>query len=228
VSFLQEKIGTPVRLKSIVLSFPKKIVISDIYVEDQSGDTLLFASTIGVDVDMWALTNNTIEINRIELVGITAAMSRSELDSAFNFDYIVNAFAPDPDALPDTTSSAPWKISLETVALRETSFLYNDRLARDSINVKLGSLAISLDEFDLDSLVFEASSISLEDARIGFQQSPMESDSHRISTTTNETSATRFPSISFNEIHLKQVDFYYDQTSSNQSLQLLLGELLVE
>ncbi|CAN5250446.1 translocation/assembly module TamB domain-containing protein [soil metagenome] len=224
VSFLQDKIGTPVRLKSIILSFPKKIVISDLYVEDQSGDTLLFASTIGVDIDMWELTNNTIEVNKLELVGSVASLSRPKESSAYNFNYIIDAFASAPDSKPDTTSSAPWKISVHAVELEKISFLYNDRFAGDSINLKLGELAIDMEQFDLDSLVFEAGSVSLKDAKIGFQQSPV----FTTATTKNEPSASPLPSISFREIHFEQVDLYYDQTTSHQSLQLLLGELLVE
>ena len=95
IAFLEEKIHTKVRLDHFSLSFPKKIVIEGFYMEDQERDTLLYAGRLGIDTDLWSLTDNTIELNRVELENFTSRIKRSEQDSAFNFDYIIKAFATD-------------------------------------------------------------------------------------------------------------------------------------
>jgi translocation and assembly module TamB len=95
VSFLENKIGTRVELGHISLSFPKKVVIEELYFEDQSRDTLLYAGRIGIDTDLWELTDNIIDLKKVELENIVSGISRSELDSAFNFDYIIKAFVSD-------------------------------------------------------------------------------------------------------------------------------------
>ena len=41
VGFIQNKIGTPVALDHFSLSFPKKIVLEGLHLEDQERDTLL-------------------------------------------------------------------------------------------------------------------------------------------------------------------------------------------
>src|SRR5690349_1444826 len=63
VGFLKDKIGTEVRLDHISLSFPKKVVLEGLYVEDQSTDTLLYAGRLAVNTDLWALTHNEIDLS---------------------------------------------------------------------------------------------------------------------------------------------------------------------
>lgn len=226
VSFLQGKIGTPVRVKAIVLSFPKKIVISDLYVEDQLHDTLLFASVLSVDVDMWALINKTIIINKFQLDGSKAFVIKSKQDTSFNFDYIVKAFvSPSGKSTGTTEVSAPWKFSIETVEINKTSLLYHDHFSGDSANLKIGSLEIDMDKFDLDKSVFKAGLIDLKDSKMGFQQSPvMKVQSYSII----DSSKTLLPKLDFDKIHIERVDIYYDQAKTNESIQLLIGEFLVK
>ena len=102
VSFLEEKIGTEVSLGGISIRFPKSVVLEDIYLEDQNGDTLLYAGKLAVDTDLLALTRNEIHLNEILLENAAAFVSRAENDSAFNYSYIMDAFAGDSTAVPDT------------------------------------------------------------------------------------------------------------------------------
>src|SRR5690606_34162429 len=93
VNFVEEKIQTRVSLDRISLSIPKSIVLTGLYLEDQKQDTLLYAGELSVNTDLWALTKNRIQLNDVSLENLTAYVSRNESDSAFNFDYIIKAFA---------------------------------------------------------------------------------------------------------------------------------------
>ncbi|HEX8040380.1 MAG TPA: hypothetical protein VF490_14580, partial [Chryseosolibacter sp.] len=67
VAYLEKKIGTKVSLESIRISFPKDIVLEGIYLEDQKGDTLLYAGKFSINTDLWALTRNEIQLNDVSL-----------------------------------------------------------------------------------------------------------------------------------------------------------------
>src|SRR5688572_16904830 len=95
VAFLEEKIGTDVAIESLYISFPKNIVVKGLYLEDQSKDTLLYAGRLSVDTDLWALTRNEIQLNKVSLENTTTNVLRKEGDSTYNFSYIVTAFAGD-------------------------------------------------------------------------------------------------------------------------------------
>ncbi len=225
VSFLEDKIGTTVRVKSIVLSFPKKIVVSDLFLADQSKDTLLFASEISVDVDMWALMDRNIELNQIELSGTQAFISRSSMDSAFNFDYLPRAFAKETISPDTTTVPAPWKFSVEEVELTNVSLQYNDRLAGDSINLKIGNLDVAVNEFDLEKSMFKIYSFNLKNSNVVIQQSPKEKPV--VASISSKPDSVPF-TIDFDDITVEHVDVFYDNEVTRQSIQLLLGELKIE
>src|SRR5688572_19649847 len=110
VGFLKGKIGTEVRLDHISLSIPKKIVLTGLYLEDQRKDTLLYAGELAVNTDLFALTKHTIQLNDVDLTDFTGNIARSKKDSAFNFDYIIKAFASEePTPVPKDTTQKPWR-----------------------------------------------------------------------------------------------------------------------
>ena len=91
ITFLNGKIKTKTSLDKIAISFPKNIVLEGFYFEDEKKDTLLAGKRLEVDIDLFKILNNQIEINSVELEGVTASISRDK-DSIFNFDYIIKAF----------------------------------------------------------------------------------------------------------------------------------------
>ncbi|NOT76047.1 MAG: hypothetical protein HOP08_14065 [Cyclobacteriaceae bacterium] len=225
ISFLEGKIGTTVSLESITISFPKKIVLSKLYVQDQSLDTLLFASTLSVDVDMWGLMDKRIELNDVFLEGINANVRRNAKDSSFNFDYIPKAFASTDSTVSDTTTSVAWQFSIETLEINRASLSYQDPLSGDSIRFQIGTMEVDIDEFDLNTLSFDANSISLADSRILIHQSLKVS---RVETVDSVSQSESSLNIDFEKIRLEKIDLHYVNSSSHENIALLLGVLDIE
>ena len=92
VTYLEGKIKTKVAIDRIEIRLPKKVILEGFYFEDQQKDTLLAGKKLAVDISLFQLFNNKIEINSVDLQDITATISRDE-NETFNFDYIVKAFA---------------------------------------------------------------------------------------------------------------------------------------
>jgi hypothetical protein len=93
VTFLQNKIHTRVEIGHISLGLPKLLVLEDVYFEDQKKDTLIAGDKLkGRYHPVEIAAKYKVEINEINLEGITAKISRGP-DSLFNFDYIIKAFA---------------------------------------------------------------------------------------------------------------------------------------
>src|SRR3990170_6280655 len=70
VTFLEEKIKTPLAIGRLSFDFPKRLVLEGVYFEDEHQDTLLAGDTIKVDLNMWKLLNNEVVIHEIDLRGI--------------------------------------------------------------------------------------------------------------------------------------------------------------
>ena len=92
VTYLEGKIKTKVRVDSLAIEFPKKVILKGVYFEDQKKDTLFAGEKLAADISLFQLINNKVEINSLELVGISANLNRDS-KAVFNFDYIIKAFA---------------------------------------------------------------------------------------------------------------------------------------
>jgi uncharacterized protein involved in outer membrane biogenesis len=129
VTFLQNKIHTKVEIGHISLGLPKLLVLEDVYFEDQKKDTLIAGDKLKVDISMLQLLHNKVEINEINLQGITAKISRGK-DSVFNYDYILKAFAGEQkkEVKPgDTTSTM--KFSMDKIILDRINVTYKDAIS---------------------------------------------------------------------------------------------------
>ena len=221
ISFLKEKIKTDVRLESLYVSFPKQIVLKGLYLEDQSNDTLLYAGQISVDTDLWALLQNKIELNSVELSDCKAQVKRSKTDSLFNFSYIVEAFAGDTaEADVDTTSS--WQFSLEEVEITQADLTYHDQYSGNDVQGKIGELNLDMNEFDLNKMIFEIGSLEIINTNAIVSQTVP--GTPQIETNTPVV----IPDISFNTIDFQVVKFQYLNSETKQNIRADIQAFKIE
>lgn len=221
VSYLTEKLQTPVRIDSLSIEFPKQIVLKGIYLADRRNDTLLAARQIRVDIAMFQLLKKHVQFNKIVLDGITSHISRAA-DSSFNFDYIADAFAS-PGSTADTTRQTPgWKISLGDIQLDSISFAYRDSLAKDHIQLYLQHFTTHFNRFDLDKMRFAIPNIVLSgvDAQISQQQTSGPA-TDQVPNTASVQPDLQLGSISLSAIHLR-----YGSTAMEANISL--GTLLAK
>src|SRR5690606_34609395 len=125
--------------------------LEGVYFEDQSRDTLLAGEKLRVDISMLKLLNNTVEVSRIDLEGITAKLNRTLPDGTFNFDYIIDAFTGGPQettAPPD--SSAPMTFNMGDVNLERIRFLCHDDVLGMAAEINLEGRNTHIGTFDLE------------------------------------------------------------------------------
>ncbi|WDF56777.1 translocation/assembly module TamB domain-containing protein [Mucilaginibacter sp. KACC 22063] len=172
VNYLQGKIHTKVAIGHITLGLPKMLVLEDVYFEDQHRDTLIAGDKLKVDISMLKLLDHKLEVNEINLDGITANISRNK-DSVFNFDYIVKAFAGEQKKEPkpeDTTSTM--KFSLDKIILDKINVKYNDSTTGNYVKILLGHFDTRVKKFDLDKMKFSIPKINLSDVNATVIQTP--------------------------------------------------------
>ncbi len=221
LSVLETRIDTRVSLKSIYLAFPKKIVLHDLYLEDQHADTLLFAGTIEVDTDLWKLFSQRVGFNYIQIDNAVLNIKRAERDSSFNFDYIIDSFAGDD---LDTTKTA-WTFVPGDVNLTHTSIRFHDLFGGNVLDATLGALDLKLSELDLIKSIYKFSYFELLDSRLSLR---MYSD--RMDTTTSNQDISTPVSIDFDidEAHLNNVSLHYFNIVNDQKIDIELGDLSVQ
>jgi uncharacterized protein involved in outer membrane biogenesis len=172
VTFLQNKIHTKVEIGHISLGLPKLLVLEDVYFEDQKKDTLIAGDKLKVDITLMKLLKNKVEINEINLEGITANISRGP-DSLFNFDYIIKAFAGEQKKEPkpeDTTSTM--QFSVDKIILDRINVKYKDVTTGNDVKFLLGHFDTRIKDFDMEKMKFTIPKINLSGVNARIIQTP--------------------------------------------------------
>lgn len=161
VNYVEGKIKTKVEIDRLSMDLPKLLVLEGVYFEDQKRDTLLAGDTLKVDISLLKLLSNNVEINEIDLRGVTVNVQRTS-DSAFNFDYILKAFMSEQKKDPAITdSTSAMKFSVEKINLDRIRLRYKDDVMASNMNVYLGHFDTQVREFDLDKMKFSIPKIKL-------------------------------------------------------------------
>ncbi|HTE31012.1 MAG TPA: hypothetical protein VK666_11610, partial [Chryseolinea sp.] len=225
VAFLQKKIGTKVSLGHFSLSFPKKLVLEEIYLEDKKSDTLLYAGKLSIDTDLWALVHHKIKLNDIALEDSHASISRSGKDGTFNFDYIISAFNTPSAAAPDTTSS-PWEFDVGDVQLANIHLIYSDSIAGIDARVQFSKLIVEVEKLDITHDALKIKTTELADARASIVQWQPAAKAQQSNAPTSTSDSTSFD-LEIDEINARDVAADYYQKTDGLHARINLGELQI-
>ncbi|WP_184542625.1 translocation/assembly module TamB domain-containing protein [Mucilaginibacter sp. FT3.2] len=227
VTFLQGKIHTKVKIGHISLGLPKLLVLEDVYFEDQKKDTLIAGEKLKVDISMLKLLHNQVEINEINLQGITANISRGA-DSVFNFDYIIKAFAGEQKKeVKPTDTTSTMKFSVDKVILDKINVKYKDLTTGNDVKFILGHFDTRIKDFDLDKMKFTIPKINLSGVNAKIIQTPTGSS---IAQATKADTATVQPinlDLTLGQIDLSQikVDYRGSEMTANVDMNKFLVDM---
>ncbi len=223
VNYLEGKIHTKVSINQIEIGLPKKVILEGVYFEDQKHDTLLAGKKLAIDISLFQLMNNKVEINSASLEGITANVVRDK-NSVFNFDYIIKAFStpkkPDDD-------SPPMQFSLGNVNLDNVKFKYSDAVSKNDIAVTLGHFDTKIKTFDLEKMNFEVPKAKIAGLKLKLNQGLVETLTN-IKQSAEVKADENNLKIKLGEIDLSKIDIAYQNETSKLTTKIGLQKLFVQ
>lgn len=225
VTFLQNKIHTKVKIGHISLGLPKLIVLDSVYFEDQKKDTLIAGDQLKLDISLFKLLSHKVEINEINLKGITANINRGA-DSVFNFDYIIKAFTSEqkkPVKPTDTTSTM--KFSLDKIILDKINISYKDATNGNNVKFLLGHFDTRIKEFDMDKMKFSIPKITLSGVDAKIIQTPAGSSVAKVASVDTATQPINM-TLNLGTIDLSKIKV--DYRTNEMAANVNLGKLLVD
>lgn len=170
--------GTHMSVDKVAIRLPATISISRVYVEDQQGDTLLYAGNIRVNVNIPALLRNRINVSSIRLDDVNANIIRQQPDTVFNFQFIVDAFASDSprEAVPvepkDTLEqSNGMDINLGRIALNNIRMRFADYTSGMDLKVNLGEFDTRVTAFDPGNFIYSIDNTSISNTIVEMHMS---------------------------------------------------------
>ncbi len=228
VSFLEGKFKTPVKIEKIEIGLPKKIVLRGFYFESQQKDTLLAGDKLAVDISLFKLLDNQIELNSIDLEGIVTNIKRGQ-DSVFNFDYMINAFVSDQKkpAQPQD-STAAMKFSINKINLDKIRVRFNDAITKNDLDVYINHFDTNIKKFDLDSMDFKIPKITLNGLNLKLKQGALEKIAEGTVEVADSLSSSPSIKLDLGKLDLSKIIITYDNAESNLDTKLNLGKLLVD
>jgi len=225
-AYVSKKIGTPLTIDRLDITFPKEVVLTGVYLEDRSRDTLLYGDTLSVDISMFRLLQNTVELNRVDLRGITAKVRRSLPDSAFNFDYIIQAFASKEQPSQPADTSGGMNISLRRINLDRIRVIYDDAVTGNDVSAFLGHFDTRFKTFDLEKMEFSAPEITLAGLQVRARQTKEIAQSTQEADTIDAAPA-HYPDIQFDKLSLADIQADYSNTVNGTAAKAALRQLFV-
>ncbi len=217
--YLSGKIKTKVTINKITMAFPKMLSIEELYIEDRQKDTLLYAGSLKVDLDLWALLSNKVLINAFELDNASGHISKTGTD--FNFDFILQAFSPSKEKKQQKSASAPWEFTLKSVGLKNIFFTYRDAQSGLITNIRLGEFESKIKVFDLIQRNIRFGTVALKNTDAYIQTGS-------VASTQSSTTAAQPFILQVAELTLDSVKTSYKDMAGKQNLELMLGHLLMK
>lgn len=225
-SYLQHKLKTRVEIGKIDISFPNSLLLKNVYIEDQTKDTLLSGGLLKVDINMLRLLKNEIQIKQINLGDITAKIKRVNTDTVFNFQFIVDAFMGEQKKDATKQDSSALKMNIDKIIINNTHLVYKDVLTGNDLDMYLTHLDAPIKTFDPTHLIFDIPRITVYGVQGHYYQ--MDPLKQKIDSTLAQAVTTpgNVMQIKMAEISFKNIDFDYRSGPSNVATRLKVASLL--
>jgi translocation and assembly module TamB len=228
VSYLEKRLDTKVSIGSIHLGLPKKIIVKDFYMEDRLKDTLISAGQLEVDLAIFKLAfRNEVRITNLELSNSTVKIKRQLPDTAFNFQFVLDAFTPAPDTstATDTTASI---LEINRVALNNIRGEYKDVVSGTDATFYLNEFDTRFGKLDPDNLHFEIPSTRIEGVVVNiYQAKPLTQPESTIKDKAEANESTDI-FLGFKNIDLADIQLNYRNEVSATYAQISLGDLIIK
>lgn len=143
-SFISEMTNSTLKIDRIAINFIDNVEIRGLYAETPAGDTLANIGSLEVDISLWALLSQEVNIDEVRLSNAQVALSQND-SGTFNFQYLIDAFSSDTTK-KDTTASA-WVVSVDQVLLNQVWF--DLRTPELDLNTSVEDLDLRMDKLDL-------------------------------------------------------------------------------
>jgi translocation and assembly module TamB len=227
VAYLQKKLKTKVEVGRVYVGLPKNIILENVYIEDRQKDTLLSGGKIDANIDLMKLIfNNQMDIRSIALDNITAKIKRQLPDTAFNFQFVVDAFTTKDTTVSTDTSS--YFISIPSIELNKIRIIYKDTITGSDAEAWLDHLDTRIDSMDYEHFYFNVPKTNIKglNARI-YQVKPL----LELEPAAKDMAEAKQPSalkLLFKELNLENIKLDYRNDVSATYSTIDLGSAQVK
>lgn len=208
VDYYETKTGGKAELKEISLHWFSTLHIGGLYLEEPSGDTLLYVGSMSTSIELMPLLDQKVVIGIIEVENLKGQVTQQLPDSNFNFSFIINAFASAEHQVPETVSSTQkaFDVSVEGISLKNLDVHYADQVSGMNLDLDLETLSVDFTEFSLLNETLHMDVLHLAGTEVNYQELKEIAETAQAESTSEDAP---FPfDLALNELQLERVGFH--------------------
>ncbi len=155
-SELSNRLNVPVKVGEVSITWFNRLVLDDLYLEDEDGGVLFEAKHVTAGFKPFPLLKGKFVFTTVRLFGFSVNLKKDTPESKLNLQFVIDAFAS-----RDTTKQSPnVDLQFNSVLIRKGNFTYNV-LSEDTtpgkfnakhVDIRDISAKISLKAFNQDSV----------------------------------------------------------------------------
>jgi hypothetical protein len=155
---LSHDLKTKVSIKQVDFSLFNKMHLKGVLLEDQQGDTLLYAGEVKVRITDWFFFKKEVELKYIGLENALIKFQRT--DSVWRQQFLFDYFSTPADTVK---KKAGIRFNLKKVEFKNVTFLKKDAWLGEDLNIQIGSMNLDADKLSLAGNQYEINSLILKD-----------------------------------------------------------------
>lgn len=176
-SIVAEKYQTNVSVGRIDVNLFKGVEFEEFYMEDLSGDTLIYAGSLYSDFynSLKSFYYKDFNVTNLNLENGLLRLRRTNRDPLNNLQrllnrdydpYVIDTLQSQQDTvvLNPQRKAKPFELDLNSLSFRNVRFEYIDSLGGQTQSAFLGSLSMSFDTFNLNKLYFIADQLDVSNS----------------------------------------------------------------
>jgi hypothetical protein len=170
-SFLQEKWKTEIVIGNVDYRLPNWIALEGVIILDAKRDTLLNGGRLYIGIKLLKLLISNVDVTAVVLDDISLYCHRGKNDSAFNFQFILDAFAPASTDTMSRSKGTSMHLAVKKLRLNNVRLNYQDQRGELYFTAVINQLSIlpallspEKNELNLHDFVLHNSNVAIIDS----------------------------------------------------------------
>ncbi|MDY6802089.1 MAG: translocation/assembly module TamB domain-containing protein [Bacteroidota bacterium] len=148
---ISENLNAKFQVESVNYRFFNKIVLKNVFIEDQQKDSLLFAKEIIANLRRVETEKREIDINNISLLHARLYLHKPDSLAPINLKFIIDHIKRD-----STNTKPRWAINIRNIEMHQTVFGFrNYKEVNKSNSINFSELICFIDDLDIRNLTIK-------------------------------------------------------------------------
>lgn len=162
--YLSEELNTKVSVEGLDIKLFDRLSLEGFYLEDQSGETLIFSNSLVADfnTDLGTIIKGSLEIEGLALENAYVALRRDSGSYVNNIQFIADYFQQDKVSKPIPEKSKVFDLNIKQISLQNVQFLKDDKVKGQEMSAYVQTGNIILNQLSLPNKLLDIKDIDLE------------------------------------------------------------------